>query len=302
MKKHLIIIAGPTAVGKTKLSIELAKHYQTEIISADSRQFYKELSIGTAKPSLSEMEGIPHHFINNLSIHQNYNVGDYEREVIEFLNQLFLKHPVIIACGGSGMFIDAICNGLDSFENVNESIRKDIQQKYELNGLAWLQEQVKTLDPLYYSQADINNPQRLSRALEVCTNTGKPYSSFRTGLKKQRWFVCIKIMLNLNREKLYEKINLRVDDMIEAGLKEEVLELISYKNHNALNTVGYKEIIDFTEGKQDWNKTLELIKQNTRRYAKRQITWFNKDKEYQHFEPQETEKIKLFIDQILHKK
>lgn len=301
MKKHLLIIAGPTAIGKTKLAIQLAKYYQTEIISADSRQFYKELSIGTAKPTPTEMQGVPHHFINNLNIVQNYNAGTYEKEVMQLLDHLFEKHTVVILCGGSGLFINAVCKGMDSFEDVDETIRKNIQEKYRQHGLSWLQEQVKELDPSYYDQADVNNPQRLSRALEVCISTGKPYSSFRTGKKKQRDFNCIKILLNTDRERLYERINRRVDEMIEAGLKEEVISVLSYKNHNALNTVGYKEMIAFLEGKQDWNKTIELIKQNTRRYAKRQMTWFGNDDEYHSFEPPQEEDIKAFIDQILSK-
>ncbi len=297
LQKHLIIIAGPTAIGKTALAIQLAQHFKTEIISADSRQFYNELKIGTAAPTLTEMQGIPHHFIGNLSIEQYYNVGQYEQEVIQLLETLFQRYQIVILCGGSGLFIDAVCHGLDNFENIDENIRKEIRLQYQANGLSWLQEQVKSADPDYYQEVDIYNPQRLCRALEVCRSSGKPYSSFRSGQRKIRNFQCIKILLNTSRQLLYQRINQRVEAMIQAGLKEEVASILTYRNHNALNTVGYKELIDYFDKKHSWEKAIELIQQNTRRYAKRQLTWFRKDPDYHQFEPQALNQIMEYIRQ-----
>ncbi|HRG01480.1 MAG: tRNA (adenosine(37)-N6)-dimethylallyltransferase MiaA [Bacteroidia bacterium] len=296
MKKNLIVIAGPTAVGKTALSIELAKFYNCPVISADSRQFYKEMSIGTAKPTVEEMQDVPHYFINNISIHDVYNVGQFEREAIELIESLFKTHEYLILVGGSGLYINAILNGVDEFEEIPAHIRDQLIKDYEEKGITYLQEELKLKDEVYYNQVDLNNPQRIMRALEVCIHTQKPYSSFRTKEKKQRSFNTINILINTEREALYARINKRVDIMMQNGLLEEVKGLYPFKHLNALNTVGYKELFDFIDGKCSLEEAVNLIKQNSRRYAKRQLTWFNHQGEFETFEPTELEKIKAYLD------
>ena len=296
MKKNLIIIAGPTAVGKTALSIELAKFYNCPIISADSRQFYKEMSIGTAKPTKEEMQDVPHYFIDNISIHDTYNVGQFERDAIDCIENLFKEHEQIILVGGSGLYINAILNGVDEFEEIPSQIREQLIKNFEEKGLIYLQEELKQLDEVYYHQVDLNNPQRIMRALEVCIHNNKPYSSFRTKEKKQRPFDTINILINTERETLYARINKRFDVMMQNGLLEEVKSLYPYKHLNALNTVGYKELFDFMDGKYTLEDAINLIKQNSRRYAKRQLTWFNHQGDFETFEPTDIEKIKAYID------
>ena len=296
MKKNLIIIAGPTAVGKTALSIELAKFYNCPVISADSRQFYKEMSIGTAKPTAEEIQDVPHYFINNISIHDVYNVGQFEREAIELIESLFKTNEYLILVGGSGLYINAILNGVDEFEEIPAYIREQLIKDYEEKGITHLQEELKLKDEVYYNQVDLNNPQRIMRALEVCIHTQKPYSSFRTKEKKQRSFNTINILINTEREVLYARINKRVDIMMQNGLLEEVKGLYPFKHLNALNTVGYKELFDFIDGKYSLEDAVNLIKQNSRRYAKRQLTWFNHQGEFETFEPTELEKIKAYLD------
>ena len=296
MKKNLIVIAGPTAVGKTALSIELAKFYNCPVISADSRQFYKEMSIGTAKPTNEEMQDVPHYFIDNISIHDTYNVGQFEREAIELIESLFQAHEYLILVGGSGLYINAILNGVDEFEEIPSHIREQLIKDYEEKGLSYLQEELKQKDEVYYNQVDLNNPQRIMRALEVCIHTQKPYSSFRTKEKKQRSFNTINILINTDREALYARINKRVDIMMQNGLMEEVKSLYPYKHLNALNTVGYKELFDFIDGKCSLEEGVNLIKQNSRRYAKRQLTWFNHQGDFETFEPTDIEKIKAYLD------
>ena len=296
MKKNLIIIAGPTAVGKTALSIELAKFYNCPVISADSRQFYKEMSIGTAKPTAEEIQDVPHYFINNISIHDVYNVGQFEREAIELIESLFKTNEYLILVGGSGLYINAILNGVDEFEEIPAYIREQLIKDYEEKGITHLQEELKLKDEVYYNQVDLNNPQRIMRALEVCIHTQKPYSSFRTKEKKQRLFNTINILINTEREALYARINKRVDIMMRNGLLEEVKGLYPFKHLNALNTVGYKELFDFIDGKYTLEEAINLIKQNSRRYAKRQLTWFNHQGEFETFEPTELEKIKAYLD------
>lgn len=296
MKKNLIIIAGPTAVGKTALSIELAKFYNCPVISADSRQFYKEMSIGTAKPTAEEIQDVPHYFINNISIHDVYNVGQFEREAIELIESLFKTNEYLILVGGSGLYINAILNGVDEFEEIPAYIREQLIKDYEEKGITHLQEELKLKDEVYYNQVDLNNPQRIMRALEVCIHTQKPYSSFRTKEKKQRLFNTINILINTEREVLYARINKRVDIMMQNGLLEEVKGLYPFKHLNALNTVGYKELFDFIDGKYSLEDAVNLIKQNSRRYAKRQLTWFNHQGEFETFEPTELEKIKAYLD------
>lgn len=284
-QKTLIVIAGPTAVGKTDVAIKLAQHYNTEIISADSRQFFREMSIGTAKPNPDELALAKHHFIDSHSVTDNFNVGDFEKQGLQILEQIFKEHDFAILAGGSGLYIKAICEGFDELPEVNTVIRARLNAEAEKDGIAGLKERLKTSDPIYYKQVDTNNPQRIIRALEVIENTGKPFSSYHTANIKERDFNIVKIGLNLPREKLYERINLRVNEMVKQGLVNEVKSLLPYRQLNALNTVGYKELFDYLDGKTDLDTAISMIKQNTRRFAKRQLTWFNKDKDITWFEP-----------------
>ena len=299
MNHHLIIIAGPTAVGKTALSIQLAKVYNCPIVSADSRQFYKEMSIGTAKPSSEEMDGIVHYFIDNKSIDDVYNIGEYEKEAIALIEKLFLEQETLILVGGSGLYINAILNGLDEFEEIPKEIRENLIKHYTEKGISFLQEELKQRDFNYYEEVDTNNPQRMMRALEVCIFKGKPFSEFRTKTKKPRNFNSIPILINTSRAILYDRINKRVDEMIRNGLVEEVKSLQHKNQLNALNTVGYKEIFSYLENKISLEEAINLIKQNSRRYAKRQLTWFNHQGNFETFEPTEIEKIKSYINIII---
>lgn len=295
-KKTLLVIAGPTAVGKTALSIALAQHYQCPVISADSRQFFREMTIGTAKPQPEEMQDVPHYFINSHSITDDYNVGKYETEAIALIEQLFQQHNILILTGGSGLYINAVCKGFDVLPEANPEVRNKIDTLYKEKGIAALQAQLKQLDSDYYNQVDLQNPQRLSRAIEVCLTAGIPYSTLRKGKAASRNFNTIKIGLNTSRELLYERINKRVDDMMQQGLPDEVKSLLRYKHLNALQTVGYKELFDYFDSKTDLRTAVELIKQNTRRFAKRQLTWFNKDEEIKWFEPQQLKEIISYIE------
>ena len=278
-KSLLIIIAGPTAVGKTKLAIELAKSFNSSIFSCDSRQFYRELNIGTAKPTENELQEVNHFFINNKSIHDHYSAGDYEKEIISKLNQYFKTNRIGFLVGGSGMYIDAVCKGLDQLPG-NIRIRKDLNQQFLDYGIEKIQQQLKDLDPNHYLKVDINNPQRIIRALEVCLITGKPYSSLLLNINKKRNFDCLKFLLHLKKDKLQSNINLRVDQMIDKGLIEEVKNLSDFKNLNALKTVGYKEIYEYLNGQIGKDVAIEKIKLNTKKYSKRQMTWFKKDSDY----------------------
>jgi len=295
--KYLIVVCGPTAVGKTALAIDLAKHYGAEIISADSRQFYREMNIGTAKPSAEELAEVPHHFINNISIHtKNYSAGKYEQEVIEFLDEYFKTKDIAVLVGGSGLFINAVCSGFDSFETTD--FKQQITARTFLNqkDLPWLQQELERIDPEYYAEVDKKNPVRLIRALEVIYTTGKKYSEQRIGKKAERNFTSIKIGLNLEREKLYERINQRVDEMMKAGLLDEAKDQYTFKKLHTLNTVGYAELFDYIEDKLTLEQAVELIKQNTRNYAKRQLTWFKRDKGIFLYGPEEREEIINYID------
>jgi tRNA dimethylallyltransferase len=280
MKKgNLITVIGPTAIGKTALAIGLAKHFKTEIISADSRQFFKEMHIGTAVPTPVELNTVPHHFIQNLSINNDYSVGDFEREALKKLIELFKKYAVVVMVGGSGLYVDAVCNGLDDFPLVDPAIRKNLKARLEETGILELQNELKKLDFVTYNQIDLENPQRLIRALEICLVSGKPYSSFLSENKSPREFNSIKIGLTASREIVYERISQRVDQMIEDGLVDEARKLFPYKNLNALQTVGYKELFSYFDGEINLEFAIEEIKKNTRRFAKRQFTWFKKDEE-----------------------
>lgn len=277
MSKLLITIVGPTAIGKTALSIQLAKHYNTQILSADSRQFFKEMCIGTAVPSQEELNAAPHHFIQHISIEDTYSVGHYEREALHKLSQLFTTHDILILVGGSGMYVDGLLNGLDYFPEVTPGIREELQQLHEREGIEALQELLKKHDPTYYNEVEISNTQRLMRALEVCLSSGKPFSSFRNQPKTPRDFKHIKIGLTADREIIYDRINRRVDLMMEAGLLDEVKTLLSRKHLNALQTVGYRELFEHLEEKTSLEQAIENIKTNTRRFSKRQLTWYRKD-------------------------
>lgn len=293
--KSLIVIAGPTAIGKTALSIAIANRLNCPIISADSRQFFKEMSIGTAKPTQEEMQGVAHYFIDSHSITEEYNVGKFETDVLALLEKLFKTNDQVILVGGSGLYIDAVCKGFDKLPEAEPEIRERINELYKSKGIEGLQTLLKELDPVYYNKVDLNNRQRLSRALEVCMTTDKPYSELRKGKTTTRNFNIIKIGLNTSRETLYARINTRVDDMMKNGLLEEVRSLLPSKNLNALQTVGYKELFSYLEGETDLTTAVELIKQNTRRFAKRQLTWFRKDEEMKWFEPSEVDNIMEYI-------
>ncbi len=294
--KTLIVILGPTAVGKTSFAIELAKYFNTEIISADSRQFYREMRIGTAAPTPEELKSAIHHFIGNLSVTDYYNVSKFENEALCKLKEIFLSNSFAIMVGGSGLYIDAVCKGIDELPDPDEKLRMELKMKYKKQDLEFLQQQLKKLDPEYYSIVDISNPNRLMRAIEVCLFTGKTFTSLRNNIPKNREFEIIKIGLNRNREKLFNIINSRVDKMINTGLIDEVKSLTKYRNFNALNTVGYKEIFEYLDKKITLKQAIENIKTNTRRYAKRQITWFKKDESIKWFHPDELQKIIEFTD------
>jgi tRNA dimethylallyltransferase len=285
LTKTVIIIAGPTAVGKTSVAIEIAKHFSTEIISADSRQCYKELKIGVARPSDGELAVVPHHFIASHSIHQPVNAGIFEQYALEKTNMIFQQNDVVVMVGGTGLYIKAFAEGIDDMPEVPEAVRKEITSAYEQNGLRWLQEQIKMVDPGFYAVGEIQNPQRLMRALEVFKTTGKSILHFRKGKKVERDFKIIKIALELPKETLHRHIHNRVDQMIEIGLLEEVKTLVPYQHLNALQTVGYKELFDQFNGKITLADAIAEIKKNTRHYAKRQLTWFKKDKGYSWFMP-----------------
>lgn len=280
MNKELIVISGPTAVGKTSLAINLAKEINTEIISADSRQFYKELNIGVARPSQKELNSIKHHFIGHISIQDNYNAGEYEAEAIEKINSLFQKYEKLVITGGSGMYIDAITKGMDNLPNVDKSIREELNELFKDNGITPLQEELMEKDIEYYNIVDKQNHIRLIRALEIIRQTGKTFTSFRTNPKKERDFKIKKFVLIRDREELIQRINQRVDIMVEEGLIEEARELYPFRDLNALNTVGYKELFKYFDNKISLKEAIEEIKINTRKYAKRQVTWFRKDIDY----------------------
>jgi len=298
----LLTIIGPTAVGKTELAIQLAQHFDTEIISADSRQFYREMSIGTAKPTKEELNAAVHHFIDSNTVTQDFSVGDFEKQGIELLNELFKRKNVAILVGGSGLYINAITQGFDALPKAPQEVRDQLNRRFETEGLEVLQHQLRELDPDYFSSVDTQNPQRLIRALEVCLSTGKTFSELRTKSIKQRPFDIVKIGLNMDRQKLYDRINQRVDLMMDAGLLEEVRTLLPYRDKNALRTVGYQELYDYLDGKCSLEQAVEKIKQNTRNFAKRQLTWFRRDTEIAWFEPQQTSLIIETIKQKMAEK
>jgi tRNA dimethylallyltransferase len=279
LNKTCIIIVGPTAVGKTALAIRIAQHFSTQIISADSRQCFKELNIGVAKPSAEELKAVTHYFINSHSIHENVNAGVFEKYALQKIDELFATKNIVVMAGGTGLYVKAFCEGMDEVPEVDPAIREKIIDDYEINGLSWLQQQVEQNDPEYFAKGEIQNPQRLMRALEVKLSSGQSILSFQNKQKKERDFNIIKIGLELPKEQLYQNINARVDNMMRDGQEAEARSLQSYQQLNALQTVGYKELFEYFDGAISLNEAIEKIKLNTRHYAKRQLTWFKKDPE-----------------------
>lgn len=295
MQKHLIVLNGPTGIGKTKTGIQIAKHFKTEIVSADSRQIYKEMTIGTAVPDFEELNAVKHHFIQTHSIHEVYNASRYENEALDVIDSVLKTNNLVLLVGGSMLYIDAVCRGIDIMPDADAEIRKMLKDKLEKEGLESLRFQLKKIDPNYYNSVDLKNPNRIIHALEISIQTGKPYSSFRSNPNKTRSFSIIKIGLNCDRKKLHNRINSRVDQMIDAGLENEARNLHHLKHLNALNTVGYRELFAYFDGKTTLEKAIELIKRNSRRYARKQLTWFRSDNEINWFEPEQSNEIISFL-------
>jgi tRNA dimethylallyltransferase len=296
-EKTLVVVVGPTAAGKTAASITIARHLNAEIVSADSRQIFKEMNIGTAKPSAAELAEVKHHFIDTHSVIESYDAASYGREALETINSLFRTSAYVVLCGGSGLYIKAVLEGFDEIPEIAEDVRRSIIEKYKAHGLDWLQSELKRLDPEYYSRIDHQNPQRLMRALEVITATGVSISGFQKKERAQnKDFRTVKVGLGLPREELYARIDRRMDEMINAGLFEEAKMLYPFRHHNALQTVGYQEIFGFIDGKYDHAEAVRLLKRNSRRYAKRQLTWFRRDPEIKWFSPFDTEAIITFAE------
>ena len=290
------MVGGPTGSGKTVLAIRLAQYFHTEILSADSRQFFRKMSIGTAKASAEELQTVPHHFINSLSIEQAYSVGDFERDALALLARLYQEHQIVILAGGSSLYIKALCEGLDEFPDVPEAIRAAVEELYQKEGIAALQQELAQVDPLYFEQVDQANPQRLIRAISVHRASGLPFSSFRTQQAEPRFFTPIYLWLELPREELYQRINQRVDQMFNAGLEVEVRSLYPQRHLNALQTVGYQELFDYFAGDITREEAIELIKRNSRRYAKRQGTWMRRDGFWKTFSPDQFEAIIQYLE------
>lgn len=297
MKKTLVVLAGPTAVGKTSCGIKVAGHFGTEIISADSRQIYKECSIGTAVPSGEELARIKHHFIQSVSVREHYNASIYEHQVLEKLEQLFKDHELVLMVGGSGLYIDAVCQGIDDLPQVDPALREKLLARYKKEGLEALTRQLLSLDPVSYAKVDLKNHMRVLKALEISLQTGKPYSSFLTETKKDRPFRILRIALDLDRDILYERINQRVEFMMEAGLLEEVKGLQHLKGYTAMKTVGYRELFRALDGELSISEGVDLIKRNTRKFARKQLTWFRKENRYKWFSPENCKEIIAWIEQ-----
>ena len=278
-RKTLVLLLGPTGVGKTELSLRVAEHYGCPILNCDSRQVFRGIPIGTAAPTAQELARVKHYFIASRDLQDDYNAGRYERDALELLDELFLTHDVVVMTGGSMLYADAVCNGLDDLPTVPDAIRAEVTENFKLQGLTWLQKQVQTLDPEYWEMVDQSNPARLAHCVELSLTTGKPYSSLRTNTRKERPFRILKIALERPREELYERINTRVSQMMEDGLLEEVKAVYPLRRLNSLQTVGYRELFGYLDGEYDLRRAVELIRQNTRHYAKRQMTWFRRDKE-----------------------
>lgn len=291
----LIVLLGPTGVGKTALSLSIAKHFQTEIISCDSRQLYREMSVGTAVPEKELQELVPHHFIQSHSITDRYNAARFESDVLELLKSLFLKHPVVLMTGGSMLYIDAVCKGIDDLPDIDPELRSALVERMKQEGIENLRAELKLLDPEYYREADLQNPARIIHALEICYMTGRSFSSQRTKTSKERDFRIVKIGLNRDRTELYDRINMRVDAMMQSGLEEEARRLFPYRDLNNVHTVGYRELFDYFEGLCTREEAVERIKANTRKYARKQLTWFRKDPGIHWFHPDQSAGILEFL-------
>lgn len=297
MEKTLIVITGPTAVGKTALCLDIAKHFNIPVINADSRQIYRELKIGTSRPSNKQMGEVKHYFVGTLGMDDYYSASLYEQQVLQLLDELFKTSDYALLSGGSMMYIDAVCNGIDDIPTIDDETRDTMKKRLLMEGLGSLCEELKLRDPEYYEIVDKQNPRRVVHALEICVMTGKPYSSFRKQEKKQRPFRIVKIGLNRPREELYKRINRRVDKMMKDGLLDEAKEMYERRELNALNTVGYKELFEYLKGKWTLHEAVERIKGNTRRYARKQLTWFKKDEQIRWFHPDDKEEIIRYISQ-----
>jgi tRNA dimethylallyltransferase len=294
-EKKLIVVAGPTAVGKTSVSLQLAVHFKTAIVSGDSRQIYREMTVGTAKPTHAERLAVPHYFIDTHSVADDYDAARYAEEALKVIQDLFLQDDQVILCGGSGLYIKGVCDGFDDIPEVPDDIRRDLVENYQHQGIGWLQQQMRQVDPETFENIDQKNPNRLIRALEVKLYLGKSILSFRKNEKRRHGFDIIKIGLELPREELYRRIDERMDQMIAGGLFEEARGLYPMRHHNALQTVGYQEIFGFMENQYDLEECIRLLKRNSRRYAKRQLTWFKKDPEFRWFNPNDMEGVYKFI-------
>ncbi len=299
MDKTLVVLAGPTAVGKTACGIEIARHFGTEIISADSRQVYRETKIGTAIPSPEELEAVPHHFIQSVSLTESYNAGKYEQQVLSRLKVLFGKYDVILLVGGSGLYIDAVCTGIDELPSTDPELRKSLLKRFETEGLEPLTLELLKIDPVSFHKVDLKNHMRVLKALEVSIQTGKPYSSFLMGTHKKRPFNIVRIALDMDREILYERINHRVENMMESGLLDEVEQLHHLREYGAMKTVGYRELFTYIDGTCSLAEAVDLIKRNTRKFARKQLTWFRKADLYQWFTPENTIQIKRRIEELI---
>lgn len=290
-EKTLVCVVGPTAIGKTAVGVRLAAHFHTVVLSADSRQLYREMNVGTAKPTMDELAAVPHYFINSHTVTDDYSAGEFERDALKLLEDLFSTHDIVVLVGGSGLFVNAVCQGLDDLPKPLAGVRERLNSAHRQRGLEYLQHMLKQADPLYYHEVDIHNPQRVIRALEVYESTGLPFSHFRRRQAAARHFNVLKIGLHADRERLYGRINARVDSMMEAGLLEEVQSLLAYRDKPPLKTVGYAELFDYLDGRYTLQQAVEKIKQNTRRYAKRQLTWFRSDTATKWFEPEDIAQI-----------
>lgn len=294
--KRLVVIVGPTGSGKTDLSIRLALHYRAPILSTDSRQVYRGLPIGTAQPTDEQLQAVEHHFIASHDLNDNFNCGEYEMQALARLDELFTSHDYVVAVGGSGLYIRALCEGMDDLPQADAALRRELAARLESDGIEPLAEELKTLDPTYYAEVDRSNPARIVRALEVCLQTGLPYSQLRTGIRRRRNFDIVKVGVELPREELYDRINRRVDRMLAEGLEAEARAVYPHRHLNALQTVGYREFFDYFDGLISYDQAVELIKRNSRRYAKRQLTWFRRDEEIRWFRPDQTDTIINHID------